>query len=68
MLEENDITGIIKYAGYEKETKRSFRKETFNAENWKYDSGQPRRVGVFDEEFGGNLKTTCFLDCFVLEF
>lgn len=39
-LEENDITGIIKYAGYEKETKRSFRKETFNAENWKYDSGQ----------------------------
>jgi len=37
-LEENEITGIVKYTSYEKEIKRSFKKKTFNAENWKYDS------------------------------
>ena len=37
-LEENEITGIVKYTTYEKETKRSFKKKTFNTENWKYDA------------------------------
>ena len=39
-LEENGITGAIKYSTYEKETKRSFKKKTFNFENWNYDSNQ----------------------------
>ena len=29
-LEKNEITGIVKYTTYEKETKRSFKKKTFN--------------------------------------
>ena len=39
-LEKNEITGIVKYTSYEKEMKRSFKKKTFNAENWKYDAIQ----------------------------
>ncbi|MGI5117813.1 transposase [Treponema sp. SP13] len=39
-LEEKEITGIVKYPSYEKETKRSFKKKIFNAENWKYDAAQ----------------------------
>ena len=39
-LEEKEITGIVKYPSYEKETKRSFKKKIFNAENWKYDAEQ----------------------------
>lgn len=39
-LEENGITSAIKYATYERETKRNFKKKTFNAENWKYDAKQ----------------------------
>ena len=34
-LEEKEITGIVKYTTYEKETKKSFKKKTFNTENWK---------------------------------
>lgn len=41
-LEDKGITGAIKYAMYEKETKRSFKKQTFNAENWEYDPEQMR--------------------------
>ena len=37
-LEEKGIIGVIKYSSYEKEIKRSFKKNTFNAENWNYDS------------------------------
>lgn len=33
-LEEKEITGAIKYSTYEKEIKRSFKKKTFNPENW----------------------------------
>jgi hypothetical protein len=36
-LEEKKITAAVKYTSYEKEIKRSFRKKTYNAENWKYD-------------------------------
>ena len=43
-LEENEITGIVKYSTYEKETKRSFKKKTFNTENWKYDAEQKAKV------------------------
>lgn len=39
-LEEKGIVGVIKYGTYEKEIKRSFKKKTFHAENWKYDSEQ----------------------------
>ena len=39
-LEKNEITGIVRYTTYEKETKRSFKKKTFNTENWKYDAEQ----------------------------
>ena len=39
-LEEKEITGAIKYSTYEKETKRSFKKKVFNADNWKYDAEQ----------------------------
>lgn len=39
-LEKNEITGIVKYTTYEKETKKSFKKKTFNTENWKYDAEQ----------------------------
>ena len=39
-LEEKEITGVVKYSTYEKETKRSFKKKVFNADNWKYDSEQ----------------------------
>ncbi|MGN0454662.1 MAG: IS1182 family transposase [Ruminococcus sp.] len=39
-LEEKEITGAIKYSTYEKEIKRSFKKKTFNPENWKYDAEQ----------------------------
>ena len=39
-LEEKEITGIVKYPSYEKETKRSFKKKIFNAGNWKYDAEQ----------------------------
>ena len=31
---------FAKYTSYEKETKRSFKKKIFNAENWKYDAEQ----------------------------
>lgn len=41
-LEEKEITGVIKYSTYEKETKRSFKKKTFNFENWNYDSEQKK--------------------------
>ena len=37
-LEEKEIVGIVKYGTYEREIKKSFKKKTFNAENWKYDS------------------------------
>ena len=43
-LEKNEITGIVKYTTYEKETKRSFAKKTFNTENWKYDAEQKAKV------------------------
>ena len=43
-LEENEITGIVKYTTYEKETKRSFKKKTFNTENWKYDAEQKEYI------------------------
>ena len=36
-LEEKRIVGVVKYNTYEKEIKKSFKKKTFNAENWKYD-------------------------------
>lgn len=39
-LEEKEIIGIVKYSTYEKEIKRSFKKKTFNADNWKYDTEQ----------------------------
>ena len=39
-LEEKEIIGIVKYSTYEKEIKRSFKKKTFNADNWKYDAEQ----------------------------
>lgn len=39
-LERENITAAVKYAGYELETKRSFSKRTFSAENWEYDSEQ----------------------------
>ena len=39
-LEEKGIVGVIKYGTYEKEIKRNFTKQRFNAENWKYDSEQ----------------------------
>ncbi|MDY5885465.1 MAG: IS1182 family transposase, partial [Treponema sp.] len=39
-LEKKEFTGIVKYTTYEKETKRSFKKKTFNTENWKYDAEQ----------------------------
>ncbi|MCI6890503.1 MAG: IS5/IS1182 family transposase, partial [Treponema sp.] len=32
-LEKKEFTGIVKYTTYEKETKRSFKKKTFNTEN-----------------------------------
>ena len=41
-LEEKEITGVIKYSTYEKETKQSFKKKTFNFENWNYDSQQKK--------------------------
>lgn len=37
-LEEKGIVGVIKYGTYEKEIKRNFTKQRFNAENWEYDS------------------------------
>ena len=39
-LAEKEIRGAIKYSTYEKEIKRSFKKKTFNSENWKYDAEQ----------------------------
>lgn len=39
-FENNGITGVVKYSTYEKETKRSFKKKTFNPENWNYDAKQ----------------------------
>ena len=39
-LEEKRIVGVVKYNTYEKEIKKSFKKKTFNAENWKYDAEQ----------------------------
>jgi len=39
-LEEKGITGIVKYSTYERETKRSFKKKIFNADNWNYDPEQ----------------------------
>ena len=39
-LEENKITGIVKYTSYEKEIKKSFKKKIYNSENWVYDAQQ----------------------------
>ena len=48
-LEKNEITGIVKYTTYEKETKRSFKKKTFNTENCE---GCPFRQLCTKSEYG----------------
>ena len=73
-LEENGITGIVKYTTYEKETKRSFKKKTFNTENWKYDAEQkeytcpcgnpvPYRKTVTKKNKSGYLQTYEVYQC-----
>ncbi len=73
-LEENEITGIVKYTTYEKETKRSFKKKTFNSENWKYDAEQkeytcpcgnpvPYRKTVTKKNKSGYLQTYEVYQC-----
>ncbi len=73
-LEENEIKGIVKYTTYEKETKRSFKKKTFNTENWKYDAEQkeytcpcgnpvPYRKTVTKKNKSGYLQTYEVYQC-----
>ena len=73
-LEKNEITGIVKYTTYEKETKRSFKKKTFNTENWKYDAEQkeytcpcgnpvPYRKTVTKKNKSGYLQTYEVYQC-----
>lgn len=73
-LKENEITGIVKYTTYEKETKRSFKKNTFNTENWKYDTEQkeytcpcgnpvPYRKTVTKKNKSGYLQTYEVYQC-----
>ncbi|MBQ5907757.1 MAG: transposase [Treponema sp.] len=73
-LEKNEITGIVKYTTYEKEIKRSFRKKTFNTENWKYDAEQkeytcpcgnpvPYRKTVTKKNKSGYLQTYEVYQC-----
>lgn len=73
-LEENGITGAIKYSTYEKEIKRSFKKKTFNFENWNYDSNQklytcpagnpvPYKKTVTKKNHSGYLQTYDVYQC-----
>lgn len=36
-IEENGSVGVVKYGMYHKEHKKSFKKKTYNTENWQYD-------------------------------
>ncbi|WP_414617080.1 transposase [Treponema sp.] len=73
-LEKKEFTGIVKYTTYEKETKRSFKKKTFNTENWKYDAEQkeytcpcgnpvPYRKTVTKKNKSGYLQTYEVYQC-----
>ena len=73
-LEDKKITGAIKYATYEKETKRSFKKKIFNFENWNYDSEQkeytcpagnpvPYKKTVTKKNSSGYLQTFDVFQC-----
>ena len=44
LLNRKNIVGTLKYTNYEKEIKRSFKKKSFNFENWKYDAEQKEYI------------------------
>ena len=42
LLNRKNIVGTLKYTSYEKEIKRSLKKNSFSFENWMYDAEQKK--------------------------
>ena len=44
LLNRKNIVGTLKYTNYEKEIKRSLKKNSFSFENWMYDAEQKEYI------------------------